>query len=286
MGLQGDTLLESLIIVGLYGAAVSFVKGYLTRGRARYAWYCVALTAIAPIVMRGTRHPLLFALMPLILVLWTKLRESQARAQVLRWLIGAVLLAGLLQVQLAVRASGWDALRYVNIDAVTEPNATGQFHALLFAEYLVPDHHEYFMEAVEPFFLFHWMPRKLWPGKPTMQSWEYYNTLATNNSRNWNVTPSVIGQYFMNWGIAGVVAIGCWLGSLTSLTDRLFRTLNTSRQQAMVGFIGMVYAFIIASFRFYAPFYAAYVVIGFGCTLLLTCRITLPSNNLLGSRRS
>src|SRR4051794_12163773 len=30
MGLQGDTLLESLIIVGLYGAAVSFVKGYLT----------------------------------------------------------------------------------------------------------------------------------------------------------------------------------------------------------------------------------------------------------------
>ena len=271
-GLQGDSIWESLISIGLYGAGAAFVAGLQAKNQWRYGWYLLGLCAVGPIVMRGTRHQLLFSILPVIVVLWRRLSESNSRSRVLNWIAAAVVCVSVLQLQLAIRASGWDAISYLSWDKFEYSSTTGQFQALLFAEYLVPDHHEYFCEPVEPFFITHWVPRKIWPDKPVMQSWQYYNVLATNNSRNWNVTPSVIGQYYMNWGIVGVLGIGWWLGALTSIADRIAMVLDNVKQQALTVSIGMIYAFIVASFRFYAPYYAAYVVIGLACTMIVSRR--------------
>src|SRR5581483_11492608 len=115
-GLQGDSIWESLISIGLYGAGTAFVSGLLARSRARYTWYLLGFAAVGPIIMRGTRHQLLFALLPVIVVLWGRLRGSHARGRIVKWLTVAILCAAVLQLQLAIRASGWDELSYLTID--------------------------------------------------------------------------------------------------------------------------------------------------------------------------
>src|SRR5205814_10697283 len=133
--------------------------------------------------------------------------------------------------------------------------------ALLFAEYLVPKEHPYFKEMTEPFFVIHWIPRQIWPEKPIMESWAYYNDSYTQGAA-FNVTPSVIGQFHLNWGWPGVIFIGAWLGFLTLVVDSMLVMFDSDRQRAMFVVVGMFYAFIISSFRIYSLLYFSIFLFG------------------------
>src|SRR5947208_13893413 len=76
----------------------------------------------------------------------------------------------------------------------------------------------------------------------------------------------------MNWGLFGVLYIGTVLGFLTMLADRLLMLLDPDRQRALFVVLGMFYAFIISSFRFYSPVYFSFFVFGLIAMLLLTRR--------------
>ena len=104
-----------------------------------------------------------------------------------------------------------------------------------------------------------------------MESWTYYNDSYVQG-HNFNVTPSIIGQFHLNWGLPGVMFIGAWLGLLTFLADRLLLQLDSDRQRAMFVVVGMFYAFIISSFRFYSPIYFSYFCFGLLAMFLLTRR--------------
>jgi hypothetical protein len=175
------------------------------------------------------------------------------------------------QAQFAYRSIGWQEVGNAPTEELSQLNTTGQFTALLFAEYLVPNEHAYFMEPAEPYFIIHWIPRQLWPTKPIMESWTYYNESYVQGA-SFNVTPSVIGQFHLNWGLPGVIFIGGWLGFLTCLADRVLLRLDSDRQRAMFVVVGMFYAFIISSFRFYSPIYFSYFLFGLIAMFLLTRR--------------
>jgi hypothetical protein len=104
-----------------------------------------------------------------------------------------------------------------------------------------------------------------------MESWAFYNESYVQGA-TYNVTPSVIGQFHLNWGFPGVVFIGMWLGFLTCMADRVLLLLNSDRQRAMFVVIGMFYAFIVSSFRFYSPIYFSYFLFGLVAMFLLTRR--------------
>src|SRR5215813_9487244 len=104
-----------------------------------------------------------------------------------------------------------------------------------------------------------------------MESWTFYNDNYVQGAK-FNVTPSVIGQFHLNWGLPGVLFIGGWLGFLTALADRVLLMLNSERQRAMFVVSGMFYAFIISSFRFYSPVYFSYLLFGVIAMFLLTRR--------------
>ena len=167
---------------------------------------------------------------------------------------------------------------------LTQLNSNGHFTALLFAEHLVPNEHPYFRELSEFYFLIHWIPRQLWPEKPVMESWAFYDESYVQGAA-FNVTPSVIGQFHMSWGLPGVIFIGVWLGFLTMLADRLLMLLDSDRQRAMFVVVGMFYAFIISSFRFYSPVYFSYFLFGLIPMLLLTRHRRLRSSFALMPER-
>jgi hypothetical protein len=89
----------------------------------------------------------------------------------------------------------------------------------------------------------------------------------------------------MEWGLAGVLFIGAWLGFLTLLGDRLLLVLDANRQRAMFVVVGMFYAFIISSFRFYSPIYFSYFAFGLVAMFPLTRRNRLNSQVRLMPQR-
>jgi hypothetical protein len=273
-------LAQHLALFGVYGAALFFVYALRASTWRRFWWLFLALIVALPFIMGGTRHIWFYISLPSILIVLRGFK-GQIDSQRVVGLITAVLIVFVVaQLQFAYRSVGWREVGNAPTEELSQINTTGQLTALLFAEYLVPDQHAYFMEPVEPYFLVHWIPRQLWPNKPIMESWSYYNESYVQGAA-FNVTPSVIGQFHLNWGLPGVIFIGGWLGFLTFIADRWLLLLDPDRQRAMFVAAGMFYAFIIASFRFYAPVYFSYFIFGLLAMLLLT-RNRRPSNVAVG----
>lgn len=259
----------------MFAAALLFVRTLVKKG-ARWRSLAVATAVAAPLVLSGTRHVVLYVVMP---VLAVAARRSSSRRTAGQGAKMAILVVGtlvVLQAQVVLRPVGFDKLGDIGPSRLLQTDVSGQFTALLFALELVPAHHGYFREPFEPYFLTHFVPRALWSDKPQMRTQQYYDDAYTRGVRGTNYTPTVIGQYHMAWGVLGVAFAGAWLGFLAALADRAFLALQLHRQLAMAAAVGMFYAFIISSFRLYAPFYFAYFAVG----LLGAVLATRPARNL------
>jgi len=264
-------LAQHVALFGIYGASLGFVYALKTATWRRIWWLVLAVMAALPFVLSGTRHVWLYISLPSVLIVLRgfKGRLSHRRMLGLTTIVLVVLVVA--QAQFVYRSVGWTGGKEVSAEDVSQINTNGQLTALLFAEYLVPDQHSYFKELAETYFLIHWVPRLFWPNKPIMESWAYYNESYVQGA-NFNVTPSIIGQFHLNWGLAGVIFIGAWLGFLTFRADQLLLLLDSRRQRAMFVVLGMFYAFIISSFRIYSPVYFSYFCFGLIAMFLLTRR--------------
>ena len=270
-------LSQHLALLGLYGAALFFVYALKTSTWRRFWWLFLGATAALPFVTGGTRHLWLYITLPSVLILLRGFKGQLDKYRVIGLIGAGIVVLVVAQAQFVYRSVGWREVGSVPLQGLSQINTNGQLTALLFAEHLVPNEHEYFREAVEPYFLIHWVPRQLWPNKPVMESWLYYNESYVQGAA-FNVTPSVIGQFHINWGLPGVMFIGAWLGFLTFIADRVLLLLNSDRQRATFVVVGMFYAFIISSFRFYSPIYFSYFLFGLVAMFLLTRRRVLWSN--------
>lgn len=264
-------LSQHLALFGIYGAALFFVYALKTSTWLRLWWLLLGAIAAVPFVTGGTRHLWLFISLPSVLIVLRGFKGQLDGRRVVGFVAAALLVLVVAQVQFVYRSVGWKEVGTVSIEELSQLNTTGQFTALLFAEHLVPNEHAYFMEPAEPYFLIHWIPRQWWPEKPIMESWAFYDESYVQGAA-YNVTPSVIGQFHLNWGLPGVIFIGVWLGFLTCLADRVLLRLNSDRQRAMFVVAGMFYAFIISSFRFYSPIYFSYFLFGLLAMFILTRR--------------
>jgi hypothetical protein len=262
-------LAQHLAMFGIYGASLFFVYAVKTSTWRRLWWLVLGATAALPFLSAGTRHVWLYISLPSVLIILRGFKDRYDRIGMIS--LGAAVLVVLLvaQFQFAYRSVGWGQVGNAPVSNLSDLNSNGQFTALLFAEHLVPNEHAYFREPSELYFLIHWIPRQVWPDKPIMESWTFYNDSYVQGAA-FNVTPSVIGQFHMSWGVAGVIFIGAWLGLLAMFADRLLLLLDPDRQRAMFVVAGMFYAFIISSFRFYSPIYFSYFLFGLIAMFLLT----------------
>lgn len=280
-------LLHYLYFFGMYGAAFFLAEALVYRdwrqtfSRARSL--VLGLIASVPFIMLwGTRHLWLFVALPACILLVSHRAGKLKLGTALKWGAMILILLAVAQLQLALRLRGWTEIGTVSSEEVFSPSS-GQFTALLFAENLVPDIHDYFLELAEPYFLIHWIPRVFWPEKPIMESWEYYNDAYVRGGA-YNVTPSIIGQLHINFGVFGVIFIGIWMGFLTWLADQALATIDFQGQRAMGTAIGVFFAFIVSSFRFYSPIYFTYAAFGLVAMFFLTTRAASEPIPATGTR--
>jgi hypothetical protein len=268
---------QHLTIFGIFGAALFFVYALKSNAWRRFWWLILGAIAAVPFISAGTRHIWLYISLPSVLIIMRGFKNRSDRKYGAIWLSSSVLIVlAVAQIQFGYRGVGWREIGSAPSGELSQVNTNGHFSALLFAEHLVPNEHAYFMEPVEFYFLIHWIPRQIWPNKPVMEAWSYYDDSYVQGAA-YNVTPSVIGQFHMEWGLAGVIFIGAWLGFLSVMGDRLLLLLDANRQRAMFVVVGMFYAFIVSSFRFYSPVYFSYFLFGLIPMFLLTRRGSAPT---------
>lgn len=266
--------LHYLTFFGMFGAGYLLSKGVLVSGKHRLLHLAAGAATATPLVMlSGTRHVWLFVALPVIVVGLSLSRGRLSKLKLLRLTFLVIASAFVMNLQVSLRAEGWDKIRDVDITRLTQGSSNGQYTALLHALYLVPRHHDYFLEPAEPYFLTHWIPRSLWGDKPVMRSWLYYNENYEKRGAL-NVTPSVIGQFHMNWGVLGVIGIGILLGFLAFVADCLILNVNVQTQLGVAVTIAALYSFIANSYRFYSPVYFTYFAFAACGMLLITKRWT------------
>ena len=264
-------LAQHLALFSIYGAALFFVYALKAATWRRLWWLGLAVMTALPFVLGGTRHIWLYISLPSVLIVLRGFKGTFDRKRVIAFTTIALIVLVVAQAQFVYRSVGW-SIGEEPADQLYRANTNGQLSALLFAEYLVPGQHGYFQQFVEPYFVIHWIPRQVWPTKPIMESWAYYDDSYVQGAA-YNVTPSVIGQFHLNWGLPGVLFIGIWLGFLASIGDRVLLMIDSDRQRAMFVVVGMFYAFIISSFRFYSPIYFSYFLFGLIAMFVLTRRL-------------
>jgi oligosaccharide repeat unit polymerase len=248
---------------GLAGSSILLLQGLLEKSRKRFLWLVLGLISFSPTLLGGTRHLVLYVCIPVLVGMLRTVRGVNLKKQIAFFGMFVFIFYLLVTLQFEFRDSGWRNITSASIqDLIQQPiEATGQFDALLFAIYLVPNIHPYFLEPIEPYFIFHMVPRTLWEEKPVPKAWQFYDD-SYAAGQAFNVTPSIIGQYFMNFGVPGILYAGLMLGWLVYLADSVMVQLDANTHKAMIVLVGMFYAFLISSFRYVHPMYFAHFEFG------------------------
>lgn len=151
-----------------------------------------------------------------------------------------------------------------------------QFTMTTQAIHFVKARGDYYYEPPLMFFPIHFIPREIWETKPTPTAQAEFD-LAVSQSSSYNVTSSIVGQYFMYLGYPGCVIAGLLLAFIGRSTQYAFDLIANPQQQTLaVTLLGMHFAFLFYSFRYLHPLYYQWVAFAFVPYLLLTAR--LPSD--------
>ena len=251
-------------LFGVFGAAIALVR-VLLRSPGSWPIRLLAITLGLPLFalgVGGARFVWGFVVLPALIILLAR-KEVHASLPQRRMLV-ALFASLILAVALFQGAARQVGVRQFFLEPEWSQGLVGHEHfsAMLYAVDLVPKHHPYFMEPMAPFFITHYVPRAWWPEKSYPQSWQYYNDTLTAGHA-FNVTPSVTGQYHMNWGVFGVVFIGWLLGWFARIGDYWLSSVDIRRQIMSTTLCGAFLVFIFFSFRFFYPLYFAFPLFGF-----------------------
>lgn len=270
--LTNPGLVEHWISLGLFGAALWLCRSLEGPRWRRILRFTVAVAACAPVILGGTRHLIVYIVTPLILLLFGRGRTRVARASVAKVVLVALLCAVTFQAMLYFRSRGVTSLRDITLTDIGEVKTNFQFDSLLLSRYLCPDQYGFIHESMAWYFLIHWVPRSLWPGKPIPEVLTIFNVGNGVDMSTGNLTPSVIGQYYMCWGVWGVIGIALMIGGITRLADSVVLHCGMQLSMPFVVALGSLYAGISCSFRYFSPFYFSHVIVALVCAYILTTK--------------
>lgn len=173
----------------------------------------------------GTRSSMITSLGSFAAAIYWKANPRWRRIMILSSLICAPLIYGLMAAIVASRGSGtldWESQH--NVDYV----GNEMFRELLFIVTNVPSRIDYqwgfvyFVQLVNP------IPRFLWPSKPTLDTGllmaSAYGAVDSTGEAFLTVSPGLIGEMYLNFGVFGIVGLSAFGGWLVRGWDRLAET--------------------------------------------------------------
>jgi oligosaccharide repeat unit polymerase len=277
---------ESDVGLAVHFGLVSVAGGALALARlaagiqgSRVFQVLAFLSAMILVFSTGSRFNLGYLMLPTVMSLAALLQHSGAKAVrgARPKVIVAVLIVSCAAIlQGALRGMGLvEGRSYLDEQSVVSIGQAGgfgheHFSAALLAIDLTQRRGEYYMEPMTPYFFTHFIPKDVWPDKPYPKSWLEYNSVVTGGTETFNVTPSVVGQYYMNWGLLGVMYIGLFFGALARTLDGCLAILDPEIQFIALVICGMWAVFLFLSFRFFYPLYFAFPVAGTVIYLVLS----------------
>ncbi|HYP27606.1 MAG TPA: O-antigen polymerase [Blastocatellia bacterium] len=278
-------LLSSGVLSGCY--LVSTLK----LSRVEKAAYFLIFLLVAALVYfdQGTRSILLLCVVP-VFVLYVLRRTqsglgfSRSRLLVLG-VTGASVLLALTQVQMYFRLERTrDSLTESSISELLSPRQQNDFFSETAIAVVVHDSlpHGELRESPLLFFVVNPIPRALWPNKPMPETMWHYSSHRWGVDiwdKGGNALPSVVGQYYIDWGIAGVLWAGLMYGMFAAWMERVATGRRQYYEFVALGLSGM--AFMLISFRFLAPGFH-YSTLILAVILLIYFKLNKRSNKSLG----
>ena len=269
-----------LCLLGIFGGSVATARFLLgLKGSNTVRLTSVAVTAIW-VFLSGTRFLVIFLILPS-LVLLTNQSAGRAKSSRLRLRLLAVAAIAALAifVQAAIRNVGVDGYSsYERTSDVIRGGAVGyeHFEAMAIAIDLSDREDVQFHEFMLPVVIRHFIPRMWWPEKPDWESWAFYNDAVTSGAGSFNVTPSVTGEYYLNWGLWGIIFIGFFFGWLGRCCDEWLGRVSFAEGFSGAVFCGFFLGFLFVSYRILSPIYIAYIV---GAAIVLVM-LTRPGERM------
>jgi oligosaccharide repeat unit polymerase len=210
---------------------------------------------------QGTRSIIMMAVVPFLLPYVLKLStrgKSLSKPFVFLFvgLLTSVILLSVTQFQLFYRKDVTrDYLQEATIIEIVSPRQQVDFFTETAIAVIVREiRGENYGESPLIFFVSNLVPRVLWEGKPKSEIMWYYSLHRWGIDiweKGGNALPSIVGQYFIAWGYAGVVWIGALLGFVTRVLSGQTGKNNISCEYLAI-FVS-AFTYILMSFRFLSP---------------------------------
>lgn len=245
-------------------ASSSIALARLTMGHCHHRLFAViaVLFGGSLAIFSGTRFKLFYLVFPAILGIHASYKHAHSPINFIKKNAILAAVAGIV-FALAFYQVTYRTEYLVKTGQISWLNAfigAGHFSALTHAVGLVPSERDYFYEPMLPFFVTDYIPRFIWPEKPEHSFWEFYNKRLAIGG---NLTPSIVAQYYMNWGPFGSVLAGIIIGAWARFGEALYQCTDIRNHSMRVISGGMVLAFVFLSYRVLSPNYFTYPLIAF-----------------------
>jgi len=263
---------NTVIQAGMVGGvlAVFFAILVSTRLWSKIVGWTIWLYWTLFIYNGGRRGELAFMVLPPIALLFIKyqsdvamaLRRHSFKAYTICGVLGLILLAAV-QVQGTFRGMGLGKADWTQIDLVKDQGNT-MFTEGLHGYEMIPDQHDFFGDRflgeglirAYPeqlwWFVIGPIPRALWTTKPVDPLWEWYNKTVvggSNGREGTTIAKGLVGTWYFNYGIAGVIEGGFLVGWLMGLCERCLQNCG-GRPMGLLMSLGIA----VWLFRLYRDF--------------------------------
>lgn len=246
-GLQNYIPIASISCAG-------FALARIVNGSARSTLICLAAAVFGGViaVLSGTRFKLIYFMAPALICAFVGLRDkekSQSSIIYVTAIFGAIISVAAFQFVNRYGVGSADST------ALSAAAGARHFTPLVFAISIM-EGRAYFNQSMGVLFVTDLVPRFIWPGKPNHEYWEFYNQISLGG----NVTPSMLGQYYLNWGLAGGAIVGVIFGFWARIADILYARYLSTKNPLFLIFAAFVCTFLFLSFRHYSANYFTYLL--------------------------